>query len=322
MRAGARRNEILALPPDQRRALIYPLLFGSVDAPTKIEDLRLAVASWSPDLVVHDSCDLAAPAAAAERNLPSVHHSFGRMVPPAVVAAAGSVTEPLWRDAGLTPEPYAGMFRGIYVDIAPPSFQTERPPPGVHVEPLRPVSFDARAERAPDWLDRLSGPIVYVTLGTVHNELAVFRVLLEAFATVACNVIATIGRDKDPDALAPLPDNAHVERYIPQALVLPHVSVVVSHGGSGSTLAALAHGLPTLFVPQAADQFENSARVQAIGAGVRLLPDELDVATASVALESLLGDPAYRERAQDVAAEIAAMPDPSALVPMLIDAIH
>lgn len=323
-RAGARRAEILTLPPDERRAFIFPLLFGSIDAPAKIDALRSIVAAWEPALVVHDSCDLAAALAAAERDLPSINHSFGRMIPPAIVAAAEPVTEPLWRAAGMTPLPYAGMFRGIFVDIAPPSFQTEKVPDGVRVEHLRSASLDAPpTERAPDWLAELpERPTVYVTLGTVHNDLSVFRLLLEAFADVDCNVVATVGANKDPAELAPLPDNARVERYISQALILPHADVVVSHGGSGSTLAALAYGLPILFVPQGADQFENAAQVQALGAGLRLVPDELTVPAARSALESLLADGSYRERAETLAEEIAAMPDPSALVPVLVDLVR
>jgi UDP:flavonoid glycosyltransferase YjiC (YdhE family) len=321
-RAGARRAEIFKLPPDERRAHIYPLLFGSIDAPAKIDELRSFVGNWSPDLVIHDSCDLAAPVVAAERGLPSVHHSFGRMVPPAIVAGARSVTEPLWHAARLAPDEYSGMFRGTYVDIAPPSFQSETVPAGVHVEHMRSASLDAPpTERAPDWLEQLPDrPTVYVTLGTVHNVLPVFRLLLDAFATVDCNVVATIGRDNDPAELAPLPGNARVERYISQALVLPHASVVVSHGGSGSTLAALASGLPILFVPQGADQFENAAQVQSLGAGVRLVPDELTVEGARSAIESLLNDASFRTAAQKVAAEIAAMPDPAAVVPALVPA--
>jgi UDP:flavonoid glycosyltransferase YjiC (YdhE family) len=321
-RAGSRRDEIFTLPPDERRAFIFPLLFGIIDAPTRIDALRELVGTWAPDLVVHDSCDLAAPVAAAERDLPSVHHSFGRMVPPAIVAGADAVTEPLWRAAGLTPEPYSGMFRGTFVDIAPPSFQTEVVPNGVHVQLMRSASLDAPAtERTPDWLEQLpERPTVYVTLGTVHNDLSVFRLLLDAFANVDCNVIATIGRNNDPAELEPLPDNARVERYISQALILPHASVVVSHGGSGSTLAALAYGLPILFVPQGADQFENAAHVQSLGAGVRLVPDALTVAAARSALELLLSDGSFRTEAQKVAAEIAAMPDPAAVVPVLVPA--
>ena len=66
-----------------------------------------------------------------------------------------------------------------------------------------------------------------------------------------------------------------VRRFVPQAELLPHCTAVVTHGGSGSMLGALAHGLPLLVVPQGADQFSNADRVVAAGAGLALQPDEL-----------------------------------------------
>jgi UDP:flavonoid glycosyltransferase YjiC (YdhE family) len=288
-------------------------MFGTIEAPAKIEELREIVCTWEPDLIVHDSADLAAPVAAEERGIPSVNHSFGRLVPLDIVAAAAS-------EAGLSADPLGRMFRGVYVDIAPPSYQTEALPAGTRVEPLRPIAVEPPStERAPDWLNRLpERPTVYVTLGTVFNDLSVFRVLLEALADVDCNVIATVGHKSDPAELAPLPANAHVERYISQSLVLPLSSVAVAHGGSGSTLAALAHGLPMLVVPQGADQLDNAQQCVAIGAGKLLLPHELTAQAARQAVVSLLEDEAHRERARGVAHEISAMPDPAALVPMLV----
>ena len=125
---------------------------------------------WQPDLIVHDSSDFAAPVAADEAEILSVNHSFGRMVPLDVVADTAS-------RAGLSADPLGGMFRGIYVDIAPPSFQTEALPAGARIEPLRPVPVEPPStEQAPAWLDRLADrPTVYVTLGTVFNDLSVFR---------------------------------------------------------------------------------------------------------------------------------------------------
>jgi len=305
--------EHLALPLEERRAFLFPHMFGTIEAPAKIEELREIVRRWEPGLIVHDSADLAAPVAAEELGIPSVNHSFGRLVPVDIVAAAAS-------QAGLSSDPLGGMFRGIYVDIAPPSFQTEALPAGARVEPLRPIAVEPPStERAPEWLDRLpERPTVYVTLGTVFNDLSVFRVLLDALADVDCNVIATVGPRSDPAELAPLPANAHAERYISQSLVLPLSSVAVAHGGSGSTLAALAHGLPMLVLPQGADQFENAQQCVAIGAGKLLLPHELTAQAARQAAVSLLEDEAHRERARGVAHEISAMPDPAALVPTLV----
>ena len=307
------QGEHLALPLEERRAFLFPHMFGTIEAPAKIEELRDLVRAWRPDLLVHDSADLAAPVAAEEAGVFSVNHSFGRLVPLDIVAAAASA-------AGLSADPLGGLFRGIYVDIAPPSFQTDTPPAGARVEPLRPVPVEPPStERAPEWLHRLpERPTVSVTLGTVFNDLSVFRVLLDALADVDCNVIATVGPRSDPAELAPIPENTHVERYISQSLVLPLASVAVAHGGSGSTLAALAHGLPMLVVPQGADQFENASQCVAIGAAKLLLPNELTPQAAREAIVSLLEDERHKESARRVAREISAMPDPTTLVPKLV----
>jgi MGT family glycosyltransferase len=183
---------------------------------------------------------------------------------------------------------------------------------------VRPLFPAGAAEKAPAWIDRLPDrPTIYVTLGTVRNPLSIFRVLLAALAKVDCNVLATVGPDNDPAALEPLPENAIVERYVPQSFLLPHSSAVIAHGGSGSILAAFAEGLPTLLVPQGADQFENAAQCAALGAGLVLMPGEVNEEAVRAAVVALLEEPSYRKSAAVLAAEIAAMPHPRELVPML-----
>jgi UDP:flavonoid glycosyltransferase YjiC (YdhE family) len=101
---------------------------------------------------------------------------------------------------------------------------------------------------------------------------AVYAALFEAVAGEPMYVIATIGRNNDPSALPAAPGNVRVEQYIPQELLLPSCDVVVTHGGSGSMLGALRHGLPLLFLPQGADQFRNAERGQTCGVGQQLHP--------------------------------------------------
>ena len=69
-----------------------------------------------------------------------------------------------------------------------------------------------------------------------------------------------------PAMLGAVPDHVRVESFIPQAEVLPGCGAVVCHGGSGTILAALAHGLPVVCIPQGADQFANAANVERVGA--------------------------------------------------------
>jgi UDP:flavonoid glycosyltransferase YjiC (YdhE family) len=319
-RAVPHRKQIEALPVPERRPHAFAGRFARIEAPDRIADVRRAVQEWQPDLLVYESGDLTAPIVAAEHGLPAAHHSFGRLVPLACFELAAVMTEPLWRAAGLEPEPYGGVFRGVYVDICPPSLASEQPPDATRVELLRPTPRATNGS-APEWLPALPDrPLVYVTLGTVFNELALFRVLLDALADLDCNVVATVGSENDPAALGPLPANARVERFVPQAELLPHCSVVVSHGGSGSTLGALAHGIPVLLVPRGADQFDNANACAAAGVARVLMPADLGVETVREAVVALLEDASYSTGAQRLAAEMDAMPEPGELVPVLLAA--
>jgi UDP:flavonoid glycosyltransferase YjiC (YdhE family) len=310
--------ELQALPPLERRVLAFSGRFGKVVAPGKLPALHAAALGWKPDLIVFESADLAAPIVAAALGVPSAHHAFGRIVPLACFERAAEATEPLWRELGLEPRPLGGVYAGPYLDICPPSFQSLSVPDGVRVEPIRPSSPADQGDVAPPFLDRLpERPSVYVTLGTMFNESTLFRLLLDALEDVDCNVIMTVGRNNDPDALAPIPENAFVQPYIAQAFVLPHCAATVGHGGSGSTLAALAAGIPTLFVPQGADQFENAVTCTALGAGRVLMPGEVTAEAVREGVVALLESPSYRDRASVLAAEIAAMPAPEELVDVL-----
>ena len=108
-----------------------------------------------------------------------------------------------------------------------------------------------------------------------------------------------------------MPKNARVLGFVPQAEILPRAAVVVTHGGSGSTFGALAHGCPMLLLPQGADQFENASACAAAGAGVALLPGDQTPDKLRAALTSLLGDPRYADAAHRIAEEIAGAPPPA-----------
>jgi UDP:flavonoid glycosyltransferase YjiC (YdhE family) len=99
-----------------------------------------------------------------------------------------------------------------------------------------------------------------------------------------------------------------ISTYIPQHDILPWCDAVVAHGGSGTVLGALAHGLPMLVIPQGADQWSNADKVVTAGAGVQLLREELSVDAVRECVAALLGEPSYREAASNIEAEIRAMP--------------
>ena len=316
----ARRVRDLAasLPPLQVRPFVFTELFVQVELEPRANDLFRVVEQWSPHLVVHDVAEFAAPLVATVAGIPYVEHSYGPAVQSDVIRAAGKATAPFWTSRGLAPHPLGGFYRYLYLDVCPPSLQVPGAATGA-VQGIRTVETELPESSRLSWLDALPDlPIVYITLGTVYNRnLGVFEALLDGLRDEALNVVVTVGKQNDPTDLGLQPSNIHVHQYIPQELLLPHCAAVVTHGGAGSTLGALAFGLPLLIVPQGADHFYNAERVVAAGAGVQLVPDRLTADSARDAVRMLLHDDTFQGAAQRIKNELEAMPDPEQAVETL-----
>lgn len=313
----ARYPEAAELRGTELPPFMFPRMFGEITAPPIFDDLMPFASHWKPHAIVHDAADLASPIIGTALGIPHVTHSFGAVLPNTRVADAAIRTEPLWRGLGLEPRPYSGCYEHLYLDIYPPSMQ---PPADLaylgRVEHLRPFSVDAAAhdELSPSIEAATSGdrPIVYVTFGTVFNATSTtFTAAVDALARCRdLRAIVTVGPEGDVDAFGALPEHVRVEPYVPQAALLPRCAAVVSHGGSGTLLASLAHGIPQLVLPQAADQFLNAQACAAAGAGLALMGEEATADAIEAALRQVLVDDGVRNRAARVQGEIAAMPAP------------
>jgi MGT family glycosyltransferase len=144
-------------------------------------------------------------------------------------------------------------------------------------------------------------PLVYATEGTMHSKPAfVLRTALEALAGLPLQVVVTTGKHRDPAGLdlGHIPANARVERFVPHSQLFPRTSLVVTTGGTGTVLAALAAGIPLVIVPTAWDQPENAWRVAEAGAGVRVAPGRCTPAVLREAVQRVLGDPSFARNAR------------------------
>jgi UDP:flavonoid glycosyltransferase YjiC (YdhE family) len=187
------------------------------------------------------------------------------------------------------------------------------------------------AKPLPSWWANADDPLVYVTFGSVTGSLpffpGIYRDVLDALAGAPVRVLVTLGRDANPALLGPLPANAHAEGWLAQNDVLPHADAVVSHGGYGTTLGALDHGVPMVLMPLfAGDQWRNARRVAELGAGLLLDDDPRRVfdppgpralGALPDALECVLADRRFRTEAAVLAREIDALPVATAGVPVL-----
>jgi len=294
---------------DAQRRFFLTEIFANLELAPRAVDLETIMSTWRPDLVVHEMAEFAAPMVATALGIPYADVGYGALIPRDLLIAAGTATAVHWSARGLEPHPLGGAFRHLYVDPCPPALQNPEIADIAAVQPMRPAAGEPQTAKRSEVFDLLPpGPVVYLTLGTIWNTaLDVFRMVIDALHEHV-NLIVTVGHQNDPAAIGNQPHNVIVRRYIPQHALLPWCDAIVAHGGSGTVLGALAHGVPLLVVPQGADQWGNAVHVVDAGAGRRLLRDELSPTAVHDAVTALLTDPSYRRAASNISDEIAAMP--------------
>ncbi len=330
---GEAMGRIPELTMREANELVVREVFGRIDAESALPGMRAIFETWPPDVVLREPAELASFVLASQQGVPSVEVNPG--LDSFVDDLVTLLDEPLHAlgcesgSAGLREVPrWTLLPRSFDVDATVTSGEPRR---------FRYAAPEHRAtDPLPAWWDNPDDPLVYVTFGSVAAAIGLFPVfyaaVLEALREVPARVLMTLGEAGDPGALGTLPGNVHVERWWPQDQVMPHAGAILGHGGFGTTMTALAAGLPQVVVPLfAGDQFENAARVDAVGAGVSLQVDGVadrragDMLPAGPAVldrlpdavRSALHDERIRGHARAVADEIAALPDPAAGVVLL-----
>lgn len=304
----------------------YPRLFCGVAARRRTPDLVTIAQRWQPEMVIREAGEYAAVIAAEHLGLPHATVAFAAALP--VMARfeqeAAAYLDPTRRQWGLAPDPdLIALARYLVLAYAPPSLSRQAIddsgvlgsiPATAHF--IRPEIFDQAApDSLPAWVARLPAqPTVYVTLGTEVNkepELypSVLQTIIAGLRDAPVNLIVTLGRSKDPADFGPQPANVHIERYIPQSLLLPHCDLMVMHGGSNSLLAALDAAVPMVVVPLIADQFFNAQVARHSGLGQVVQRADLTPARICAAADEVLTNPQYRQNARRLQAEMHALPD-------------
>ena len=189
-----------------------------------------------------------------------------------------------------------------------PEFEYPRSDAPATLHFVGPISATGSEAPLPPWWDDLDGsrPVVHVTQGTIANRdlRQIVAPTLEALADDDLLVAVSTG-GRPLDSLPPLPSNARAATYLPYDALLPKTDVFVTNGGYGGVQYALRYGVPIVTSGGKEDKPEVAARIAWSGVGRRLKAETPSPSSVGDAVRSVLADPQYRVRAEEMAASMA-----------------
>lgn len=322
------RHEVFGHPGDERLDQVWasvahmPLkekldtavgkIFVDLNARAALPGLRETFRAWKPDLIVRESMEYAAAVMAPEMGIPiaSVATSNGHAEAEVKYRVTAQL-DVLRAEAGLGPDRGAALHATPTFTSFPASLDGDAMPAG------SPAPFRVRTAReyiepdraVPAWALDDGRPLVFITFGTLAAGSAknhqLFRATIEAVATLSVRALLSTGADMDRAVFGTIPENVTIKSWVPQSEVYPRAAALVCHGGAGTVLAGLTHGLPMVLIPLTADQPDTARRVEETGAGIALF--QPDAPSIRAAVERVLVDAEMRAAAGRVAREIAAM---------------
>ncbi|UOZ10434.1 macrolide family glycosyltransferase [Amycolatopsis sp. WQ 127309] len=274
-----------------------------------------------PDLLLYDIGGLGAPVLGRRYGVPAVQLSptlvawdgydddMAEVLAPIKASPSGvdyAATYTAWlRASGISADAWDWIGHPPQVlSLIPRAMQPHADRVGDHVRFVGPCLDPSRpADRS--WKPPVSGRrVLLVSFGTAFNDqLDVYRACVEAFAS-EWHVVMSIGKHVSPDALGPLPPSVEVFESVPQLAVLEAASAFITHAGMGGATESLWFGVPTVAIPQAADQFGNAAQLEALGVGKHLPASSVTAESLRKAVDEVSSSPSVASRLAELKAEI------------------
>jgi MGT family glycosyltransferase len=159
-----------------------------------------------------------------------------------------------------------------------------------------------------EWDEAFSGDgaLVYLSLGSLGSaDVELMRGLVSALGKSPHRFIVSKGPQHAEFELA---DNMRGAEFLPQVSILPHIDLVITHGGNNSVTECFHFGKPMIVLPLFWDQYDNAQRVDELGFGVRLATYEHEPDELSGAIDRLLADDALRARLGGISSRLQTSP--------------
>lgn len=145
-------------------------------------------------------------------------------------------------------------------------------------------------------IDKAKEKLIYISMGTVVNDsLALYKKCISAFADTTYQVIMSVGNLIHIEDLGDIPENISVKSFVDQIAVLNKADVFLSHCGMNSVNESLYYQVPLVMYPQTSEQAGVAAKVEQLGAGIRL--EKISSNAIREAIEQVMNTSSYRENA-------------------------
>jgi MGT family glycosyltransferase len=277
-------------------------------------DVRDALEEARPNLAVVDCMLPAAIAAARARDTPTasiVHFLYG-LARTQMLRTRGGWTTDLrtlartHRALGLTPaaDGLAAWEAAELVLVTAPrrlDIECDTPANVLHAGPLSVAVGAGRRVGAEATRHRV---VLTFSTTVMGGQPALIDRVCKAVAGLDVDAVLTLGPAVGRDSVH-VPDNIEVLAFADHDRLMPGSAALIGHGGLGTVLRALAHGVPQLLLPLGRDQAFNADRVEWVGAGIRL-PTDASTERIRTALRALVTDGRFAAQASLAARRIAA----------------
>ena len=149
-------------------------------------------------------------------------------------------------------------------------------------------------------VEKTGEKLVYISMGTVNNDmLPLYQACIEAVKGTHWQVILSVGDQVDAEKLQKLSENVFVHSTVDQIAVLEKADAFLTHCGMNSASEGLYFGVPLVMLPQTSEQGGVAARVEQLGAGLRLKKTTPEAIRGT--LETVMNDPSYRDNVKKIA---------------------
>lgn len=282
-------------------------------SPAVAAQVRAVVASEAPEIVLIDGMFPAALAEAPAFGCPTaaVCHTFCFRMLDRWRNTNNTLLNGMRQQAGFGSLPgldelWQSRDRIIVTSLA--EFDASPLPGWETVRHVGPVLEDEKCAvpTALPWAADDPTPLVLMSFSTGFEQRSPEKLQrgLDALADLPVHVVATTGGIVDPAELVP-PANALVLSYAAHDPILRRAALAVTHGGHGTLMRALRHGVPMVVIPGLAhDQALNAATVQGWGVGIGL-PGDADAGAMRAAAQEVLSARSYQQNATRMSAALA-----------------